>query len=345
MKQVILFCRLTWYRAFPFSLVLLLLLLCALSGCSGQSGPDESALDKDAQKEEKNKNNEEVKRDFFAKDTKISRQALPLPRGFSAHRGRLLGHSHPDNSRAAITQVVRAKVPYLELDLRRAFDGEIYLYHDRRIGVDGARVPFATVMGDWLRSHYPDVLSMNEAFRILCKEEKGEGSLGIFAQLDMKAPESEISEMIEEIISLASRIDRETCSITDSNSRSNVTSQRNNKFNGNEYLPAKQLGPTLASKLIFQCQEMTCAKYLAGHKSNAMWLARLHSEDDLPELLRLKPEIIQINFALATDDLIKRIQQTGALVLVKALGVNDNQKTWEMLRKKGVDIILTDLGA
>lgn len=57
-----------------------------------------------------------------------------------AHRGNL-HKGLPDNSLSAISEAAMAGVPFLEVDVRRALDGELFLFHDSRLTTHNSYAP------------------------------------------------------------------------------------------------------------------------------------------------------------------------------------------------------------
>ena len=88
---------------------------------------------------------------------------------FSAHRGDR--SSGPDNSRSAILSALRQGFPYVEVDVRPSSDGELFLFHERQIRIDGVRVPVSSLASEKiLRYRHPQseegLLTLAEALRM-----------------------------------------------------------------------------------------------------------------------------------------------------------------------------------
>ena len=94
-------------------------------------------------------------------------------------------------------------------------------------------------------------------------------------------------------------------------------------------------------QIIIQCQDIETLRALANDPRIAL-LARVHG--NFPEVLKYKPEIVQIDLEDVSPGVVAKIHDAGAKVLTKSLGENtDNQATWCELRDAQVDVVLTDL--
>lgn len=97
------------------------------------------------------------------------------------------------------------------------------------------------------------------------------------------------------------------------------------------------------SQIIIQCPALPVLRALRKRHPEVAVLARTFSPAQAREAIEYSPEIIQGDDRWLTEDLIKEIHRQGARVLVKTLDEeSDTPAHWLRLRKKGVDIVLTD---
>ncbi len=97
------------------------------------------------------------------------------------------------------------------------------------------------------------------------------------------------------------------------------------------------------SQVVVQCQAIGILAYMRERYPKVAVLARAHSESDIEALLEYAPEFVQIDHDWSVSDLVARIHEGGARVVVKTLTVDtDAPNEWRRLCEAGVDVILTD---
>ena len=75
---------------------------------------------------------------------------------------------------------------------------------------------------------------------------------------------------------------------------------------------------------------------------NIAVLARSHSIADIRMAYRQPPDIIQIDEAWITPEMVHEIHTASSKILVKSLYAMDTTENWDRLFSAGIDILLTD---
>ena len=75
---------------------------------------------------------------------------------------------------------------------------------------------------------------------------------------------------------------------------------------------------------------------------NIAVLARSHSIADIRMAYRQPPDIIQIDEAWITPEMVHEIHTASSKILVKSLYAMDPTENWDRLFSAGIDILLTD---
>lgn len=221
----------------------------------------------------------------------------------SAHRGDQ--HSGPENSKASLDGAGRAGLPLVEIDLQRAGDGRIYLFHDETIdpavvtgapegsrfdALEGAGVAALRYVG----SAQP-VLSLDQALAIVRR-------WAYALQLDFKPGSQDLVEDALERFAVYGLIDR----------------------------------------AIVQCGSRDCLRHTARSYPAVRRLARAHDPDQAADWLAEEPDILQVDLEWLTADLVRLARRNGVRVLIKSLWEDDHPKGWQARLDAGADIVLTD---
>ena len=224
----------------------------------------------------------------------------------SAHRGE--HSSAPDNSDRAIRSAVHHSIPYIELDIRPTADGELILFHDKRLSRENSIAPemlYGRIISSLTKNEIlvvkntdgSPILHLSDALNIV------DGSQSIL-QLDVKPDTSEALEKVLRIVNTTRNVSR---------------------------------------NLIVQCQHITCLQYITQSAPSLRVLARVFSLEEFSDALRYSPYFIQVDAHALTPDMIEAAHARKSKVLVKTLGIPpDSSEHWYRLCLLGVDTILTD---
>jgi glycerophosphoryl diester phosphodiesterase len=230
-------------------------------------------------------------------------ERYPLPAAHRADRA-----AGMDNSAVAIQSAAKARVPFIEVDVRPTADRQFVLYHDKHFHrkyfnaptiPDG--VPVEELSLDALRAQrFADGSGIPLAFREGLLLLRGSHSVML---LDVKGATPErLTLLMQQVVDL-----------------------------GQE------------ANVVVQCQAVEAARFLATHYREIHFLARLHKDADLAEYLMLRPYIVQLDPEMAIPEHVNRIKAAGARVLIKAVDSKyDSPQGWRALKELGADIVLTD---
>lgn len=229
----------------------------------------------------------------------------PVARLAVAHRGNL--HSGlPDNSIAALRQCIAAGVPFLEVDVRRSSEGDLFLFHDGSLQSSNSESPEA-LQGNPIQAlsrqqrdsiqlgsgqHIPLLAEALDTVRgsgsALQLDFKGESDGLVFAALDLLRSRGQLKEAL------------------------------------------------------LQIREPSRIPAVLGYEPKARVLARVRSEEDLREALRYPIEYVELE-RWATPEAIREAHSSSIKVLANIAGTRlDEPLTWGYLRSRGFDTIMTD---
>jgi glycerophosphoryl diester phosphodiesterase len=224
----------------------------------------------------------------------------------AAHRGDpAYGH---ENNLAAIRGAAQAGVPLIEVDVRRNADGTLFLFHDRRLDHEKIVGPRELIGRDVesLRDH--------ELRRV---QYPGTATAGI-------ATYAEALEAIRPYrTALQVDIRGESLAVIDQAVRI-----------------ARHQGQ--AHQLVIQCQRLSTLASVRERYPEIAVLARSYSIADIRLAYRNLPDIIQIDAAWITPEIVQEIHTAGSKILVKSLYAMDTTQDWDRLFSAGIDILLTD---
>lgn len=222
-----------------------------------------------------------------------------------AHRGSL--HTGlPDNSLAALRQSIAARVPFLEVDVRRSDAGDLFIFHDGSISSSNSEAPRA-LRGESVESlsrdqrdavalgsgeHIPLLAAALDLIRgsgsTLQLDFKGESDQLVFATLDLLQSRGQLRQALLQIRT-PSRIPR-----------------------------------------------------VLAYAPQARILARVRSADDLQEALRYPIEFVELE-RWATPEAIRDAHNKSVKVLVNISGTRlDEPMAWAHFRSCGIDTIMSD---
>jgi glycerophosphoryl diester phosphodiesterase len=224
----------------------------------------------------------------------------------AAHRGdQTFGH---ENSLEAIRGAAQAGIPLIEVDVRRNADGTLFLFHDSRLDEPKVTAP-GQLLGRRVASLDDHELRLvryagGTPSRIVTYVEALDTVTGYKTtlQLDVKG---EPRAVIDQAVRLAR-------------------------------------GKGQAHQIVIQCQRLSTLAYLREKFPDVAVLARAHSIADVRKAYRKLPDIIQIDEAWITPEVVREIHAAGSKILVKSLDDMDNVEHWQRLFDAGIDIVLTD---
>jgi glycerophosphoryl diester phosphodiesterase len=229
-----------------------------------------------------------------------------------AHRGNISGGELPDNSLPALRQALNAGVPLLEVDVRLANDGSLFLFHDgsfTRFNSNAPRilrgVPIAEIpssernqvtldkSGSVLIPTFADALGLIEQDRLAT------------LQLDLKG---ESDQLALEVLKL-------------------VAARK------------------LLHRVLVQIRSPERIGFLLGSYPEARILARCRSWQELEQALKHRIEAVELERWI-TADAVALAHRHGVLVGINVANSRyDTPEVRSYLRSRGVDLIMTDWGA
>jgi glycerophosphoryl diester phosphodiesterase len=234
--------------------------------------------------------------------------ASPRIYAVAAHRGVLNGGTLPDNSLTAIRQSINAGVPFIELDVRRSEEGELFVFHDGSFHRDNSEAPSE------LRGRPIQSLSRTERESVYLDE-------GRTATIPTLAQALDAVQGSQSTLQL--------------------------DLKGESDLLAKSTLDLAASRgqllqVLVQIQSPERVGMVRTHYPAARILARCRSMEDLKSALRYNVEFVELEQWISSDG-IALAHASQANVLINLAGSRlDEPQTWQYLRSRGVDSITTD---
>lgn len=229
----------------------------------------------------------------------------PVARLAVAHRGSL--HSGlPDNSIAALRQSIAAGVPFLEVDVRRSSEGDLFLFHDGSLQSSNSKSPGAL----W-----------GEPVQALSRQQRDSVELGSGQHIPL------LAAALDTIRGSGSALQLDFKGESDSL-----------VFAALDLLHARgQLNEAL-----LQIRKPTRIPIVLAYAPKARILARVRSEADLREALRYQIEYVELE-RWATPEAIREAHSSSIKVLANVSGTRlDEPLTWDYLRSRGFDTIMTN---
>ena len=223
----------------------------------------------------------------------------------AAHRGDT--SSALGNSAVAIMKAAHARIPLIEVDVRRIADGSLVLHHDRRLlpgCCNGSRYEgqeVSALNSDQIRSvrrgdAQVPIISLRHALRLI-----NEHTATLL--LDLKQSDT---TMLEELAAV-------------------ITQTRSN------------------NRVIAQCQSSECESLLRSRIPGIVILRRAKSPTEMESFFNNKAAIVQGDFEWVSTALVAQARENGSRVLVRVSETDhDNPAGWQQLVERGVDIIMSD---
>ena len=226
-----------------------------------------------------------------------------------AHRGNLHRGTLPDNSIPALTEAINARVPLLEVDVRRSVDGDLFLFHDGSIQSQNSFAPRELVgrpvqglsRGERAlisldSEHTIPIPNLSDALDLL------QLSQGSSLQLDFKG---ESDELVFAALDLVTR--RE-----------------------------------LLSRVVLQLRSTARIAAVRRLYPRARISARCKDSAQLSAALDLGVETVELERWISSEA-IRSAHAKNTRVLINIAGTRlDEPSTWRYLRSRGVDVIMSD---
>lgn len=234
--------------------------------------------------------------------------AQPLARLVTAHRGNLHRGTYPDNSIPAIQEAVAARIPFLEVDVRRSDGGDLFLFHDGSLSTSNSYSP-SSLRGRPIQSLSSEerqqvFLDSNHTIHIPTLAEALDEIHGINSSLQIDLKQESDDFMLQVLRLIAQR---------------------------------KQL-----SQVLLQLREPARISLARAAFPEVRILARCRTEDALHAALAEKVEFVELE-GWASSEAIATAHKSNARVLINvAESVLDEASTWRYLRSRGVDSVMTN---
>ncbi len=229
----------------------------------------------------------------------------PIAHSAVAHRGSL-HMGLPDNSLGALKQGIAAGVPFLEVDVRRSTEGELFLFHDGSVSSSNSEGP-PELWGEKVESlsrkgRESVALASGERIPLLSSALDTVRGSGSALQLDFKGES-------DELVFAALDLLRSRGQLRDA---------------------------------VLQIRSPARIPRVLAHAPEARLIARVRSADALQEVLRYPVEFVELE-RWATPEAIKDAHQKGVKVLVNISGTSlDEPASWAFFRSHGFDTIMSD---
>jgi glycerophosphoryl diester phosphodiesterase len=231
-----------------------------------------------------------------------------------AHRGNIARPTLPDNSLAALRASLNAGVEFLEVDVRQADDGTLFLFHDGSFSRSNSTAP-SNVRG-------VPVAQIASSLR---------------STITLDADHKEVIPTLADALSLIHQ---------SSNSRNRSTLQLDLKGESDalalavlELVQSRGLLP----RVLVQLRTAERAALVLAHYPRARILVRCKSHAQLTEALKHPVEVVELE-RWVSSDAIREAHARGVLIAANvATSCLDEPTAHEYLRSRGVDMIMTDV--
>jgi glycerophosphoryl diester phosphodiesterase len=231
-----------------------------------------------------------------------------------AHRGNIAHPVLADNSLAALRTSLKAGVEFLEVDVRQADDGTLFLFHDGSFsrsnsnaasnlhGIPVAKIASSTRSTVTLDSDHKETIpTLADALELL---KQGSNSQNLSTlQLDLKGESDALALAVLEL------------------------AERRGALN----------------RVLVQLRTAERAEFVLAKYPNARILIRCTSDKQLADALKYRIEAVELERWISSEA-IRQAHARGVLVAFNvATSCLDQPTDHEYLRSRGVDIIMTDV--
>jgi glycerophosphoryl diester phosphodiesterase len=237
-------------------------------------------------------------------------EKAPLSRLVTAHRANL--HTGlPDNSLPAIREALTYNIPHLEVDVRQATNGDLFLFHD----------------GSLNRSNYRSPINLcGRNVQELTREERS--SVRLDPQSTIGIPT--FSEALEEVRGRASILQVDLKGESDQLA---------------EAVVKEAISKGMLDRIVVQFRNLNRMQTMLERHPTLHALARCTNDEEVKHALDVGAEFIELE-GWASAHAIESCHHERARVLVNiAHPFYDDREVWALLRSRGVDIIMTDHAA
>jgi glycerophosphoryl diester phosphodiesterase len=224
-----------------------------------------------------------------------------------AHRGNL-HKGYPDNSIPALTQTLSAGVSFAEVDVRRSSAGELFLFHDGSVQTHNSFAP-------------PQ----------LEKRKVQELTQGERAQVWLNSERSIAIPNLREALDLLKQF--------------SGTLQLDLKGESDELLNAtleevRKAGAL--SRVTIQLKDPGRFALIRKREPKARIVARCLDSEQLSKAIAAKVEAVELERWI-TEDAVRSAHAAGVRVIINIASSHfDEPKSWEYLRSRGVDTLMSD---
>ncbi len=232
----------------------------------------------------------------------------PINRSAIAHRGSL-HEGLPDNSIPAIKDSISRGVQFLEVDVRRGADGELFLFHDGSLQESNYSTPRELLgkpvqelsTGDRGKvrldaARLIGIPTLREALASL------DASNTASLQLDLKGESDQLLEAVMKLLAQEKKL----------------------------------------SRAVIQLKNPERIRRIRSQESSARILARVRNMEELENAIASKVEFIELERWITAEAVEKCHTANVTVVLNVAAPRYDTKETWEFFRARGVDSIMTD---
>lgn len=225
-----------------------------------------------------------------------------------AHRGNIDTARFPDNSLPALRAAIEAGVPFLEVDVRRSVDGALFLFHDGSFSRSNSHAP-AHLRGDPVGT--------------IASSERATVTLDNSASIAIPTLADALSLIERSEGTLQLDLKGESDALT---------------FAVLELVRARGL----LHRVLLQLRSPERVALVLKNYPTARVLARCKSPEQLQQALQSRVEAVELERWI-TSEAVRLAHAQGVLVAVNIAGSRlDEPNTWDYLRSRGVDMIMTD---
>lgn len=234
--------------------------------------------------------------------------ALPaIARLATAHRGNL-HRALPDNSLSALREASAARVPLLEVDVRRSVEGDLFLFHDGSLSTSNS---------------YPPSELLGRPVQSLARDERR----SVFLNYARSITIPDLREGLAAISGTTSSLQLDLKGESDTLARESL---------------ALVASMGLLDRVLVQLRTTERVALIRREFPRARIIARCLTMEQVGAAIALGVEAVELE-RWVRSDAIRAAHAAGVRVLINVAGSRlDEPSTWDYLRSRGVDIIMTD---
>jgi glycerophosphoryl diester phosphodiesterase len=238
-------------------------------------------------------------------------QQQPLHRLAIAHRGSL-HEGLPENSLPALKESISKGVQFLEVDVRQSLDGELFLFHDGSLQETNFASP-KELMGrkvqELSRGDREKVRLDTAGFIRIPTLIEALATLDVnktaALQLDLKGESDQLLDAVVKVLKQQDKL----------------------------------------SRAVIQLKNPERIQRIRAQEPRVRVLARVRDMKQLDQAIASKVEFVELERWL-TGEAVKKCHATNIVVVFNvSTPPYDNKETWQLLRARGVDSVMTDHAA